>query len=110
MTTPYTAVSVPQIYESAQGYKDLADDFRRVRSNLDNNIPDPTEAFGDDEYGRKAIPNIVQGKQEGDDLFDGIIDMVGGAGDNLEITAQSFDNSNKVNEGLANKSSFHPNP
>jgi hypothetical protein len=36
--------------------------------------------------------------------------MVGGAGDNLEITAQSFDNANKVNEGIANKSSFHPHP
>jgi hypothetical protein len=110
MTTPHTAVSITQTFESAQGYKALAARFRQVQSDLKYDVPDPTDTFGDDEYGRKAIPNIVQGMKEGDDVFNGAIDIVGGAGDNLERTAQSFDNANNVNEGLANKSSFHPNP
>ncbi len=108
MTTPYTAVSTPQILDSATGYLDLGDDVKSVMRDLDNNLPDPKEAFGDDVYGHKAIPNILLGKQQGHELLTGVHGMVTGAGQNLVTTAQSFDNANDTNEGLVKP--FHVNP
>ena len=106
MSTPYTSVNTPQILDSASAYLELGDDITRVQGNLDNNMPDPKEAFGDDVYGNKVIPNILLGKQQGDDLLSGVHGMVTGASQNLVTTAQSFDNANNVNEGLVK--SVHP--
>ena len=108
MTTPYTAVDITHILESAQGYLDLVGDIDRVRGDLDNDMPDLTDAFGDDEYGHKAIPTVQQGKQQGDDLFTGVRGMIRGGGRNLVVTGQSFGNANDTNEGLVK--SFNLNP
>lgn len=110
MTTPHTAVSITQILESAQGYKALAARFRQVQSDLKYDVGNPTETFGDDEYGRTPAAYVVQEMGQGDAVFNGATDMMDGAGDNLDRTAQSFDNANNVNEGLANKSPVHLNP
>jgi hypothetical protein len=108
MTTPYTAINVPDIYESAKGYLDLADDIHNARTDLDNNLPDPTEAFGDDEYGHKVIPTILAAKKQSDDLYTGVHGMIISGGKNLVITGQQFGKSNNVNEDLVKAFSVNP--
>jgi hypothetical protein len=108
MTTPYTDVSTSKIFDSATGYFDLGDEFDQVRENLANNLPDPKDAFGDDVYGNKAIPNILLGKQSGDQLLIGGRDMITNGGQNLVTTAQSFNNANDTNEGLVGPHRVNP--
>jgi hypothetical protein len=103
----YLSINIPQILESATEYNDVADDIRRVQSNVDN-MPDPTSAFGDDVYGHKAIPNVLAAKEASDQLLSGVHGLINGAGENLVVTGQSFDNANNVNEGIVKSFSVNP--
>jgi hypothetical protein len=97
--TEYLSISIPQILEDVPEYDDVADRIQVVQQNVDN-IPDPTSAFGNDQYGRKAIPNILAAKQASDQLLSGVHGMVTGASQNLVITGQTFGNANDVNGDL----------
>lgn len=94
-----TNIDGTQILESAKEYDDLADDFDRVQGDVDN-MPDPTAAFGDDEYGHKAIPNILAVKQATDQVLSGAKSLVRSAGTNLGVVVQKFGDANNTNESL----------
>jgi hypothetical protein len=107
MTTPYTAVSITQLFDAAGDCDDLDNDAQDVQNIVDN-MPDPVAAFGNDDYGKKVIPNILAAKQQGDDLLTGVRGMMSGAGQNLKITGQSFTNADDTNQGLVKPVSVNP--